>query len=71
MNNVVSVNPNVLGSTPVFSGTHVPIESLFDYLKRGRNVNFFLEQIPTVQRAQIESLLEGLKIKTLSRTVPA
>jgi uncharacterized protein (DUF433 family) len=48
MSGVISVNPNILGGTPVFEGTRVPVESLFDYLKRGRSVDYFLEQFPTV-----------------------
>jgi uncharacterized protein (DUF433 family) len=57
MPTVISVNPNILGGTPVFEGTRVPVESLFDYLKRGRSVDYFLEQFPTVSRQQVERLL--------------
>lgn len=67
MSSVVSINPNVLGGTPVFSGTRVPVESLFDYLKRGRNVDYFLEQFPSVRREQVEELLNEAQAKTLSR----
>jgi uncharacterized protein (DUF433 family) len=56
----------VLGGTPVFSGTRVPIESLFDYLSRGKSVDYFLEQFPTVQRRQVELLLEDAKVRVLS-----
>ena len=62
---VVSTNPNVLGGTPVFSGTRVPVESLFDYLKRGRTIDYFLEQFPTVKREQVEQLLDDVKTKTV------
>ena len=55
---VVSINPNILGGTPVFAGTRVPVESLFDYLKRGRTLDYFLEQFPTVRREQVEQLLD-------------
>ena len=48
---VVSVNPNILGGTPVFAGTRVPVESLFDYLKHGRTIDYFLEQFPGASRA--------------------
>jgi uncharacterized protein (DUF433 family) len=61
----ISINPNVLGGTPVFTGSRVPIESLFDYLKRGRSIDYFLEQFPTVNRDQIERLLDEAKAKTL------
>lgn len=66
MSQVISINPKVLGGRPVFAGTRVPIESLFDYLKRGRSIDYFLEQFPTVQRSQVEELLEGAKAKALS-----
>jgi uncharacterized protein (DUF433 family) len=59
----VSSNPNVLGGTPVFHGTRVPIESLFDCLKRGRSIDYFLEQFPTVQRVQVERLLDDARAK--------
>ena len=58
MADVVTVNPRILGGTPVFAGTRVPVESLFDYLKRGRTVDYFLEQFPTVKREQVERLLD-------------
>jgi uncharacterized protein (DUF433 family) len=64
MANVVSVNPNVLGGTPVFAGTRVPVESLFDCLKHGRTIDYFLEQFPTVTREQVELLLDDAKAKS-------
>jgi uncharacterized protein (DUF433 family) len=67
MSNIVSCNPKVLGGTPVFAGTRVPVESLFDYLRGGHTINYFLEQFPTVQREQAEALLDEAKAKTLSR----
>ncbi len=57
MSNTISINPNILGGTPVFTGTRVPVESLFDYLNHGRTVDYFLEQFPTVKRQQVEELL--------------
>lgn len=65
METVVSRNPNILGGTPVFAGTRVPVESLFDYLKRGRSVDYFLEQFPTVRREQVERLLDEAKAKSV------
>jgi uncharacterized protein (DUF433 family) len=61
MESVVTQNPNVLGGTPVFRGTRVPVDALFDCLKHGRTVDYFLEQFPTVDRRQIESLFDELK----------
>jgi uncharacterized protein (DUF433 family) len=65
MQDVISINPNVLGGTPVFAGTRVPVESLFDHLKRGRSIDYFLEQFPTVKRDQVEGLLDDAKAKTV------
>jgi uncharacterized protein (DUF433 family) len=61
MASVVSINPNILGGTPVFTGTRVPVVSLFDYLKKGRTVDYFLEQFPTVRRDQVDQLLDEAK----------
>jgi uncharacterized protein (DUF433 family) len=71
MPHVVTINPNVLGGTPVFAGTRVPVESLFDYLKRGRTIDYFLEQFPTVQRHQVERLLDDAKAHAVPERVPA
>ena len=71
MDSVVSINPKILGGTPVFAGTRVPVESLFDYLKRGRTTDYFLEQFPTVKREQVEKLLDDAKTRTVSQPIPA
>ena len=71
MSSVVSINANILGGTPVFAGTRVPAESLFDYLKRGRTIDYFLEQFPTVKREQVERLLDEAKAQTLPPLVTA
>jgi uncharacterized protein (DUF433 family) len=43
MQEVVTINPKILGGTPVFAGTRVPAKSLFDYLKRSRSIDYFFE----------------------------
>jgi uncharacterized protein (DUF433 family) len=58
MKQVVQIEPNVLGGTPCFAGTRVPIRSLFDHLKLGYSIEGFLEQFPTVTRDQVDALLE-------------
>jgi uncharacterized protein (DUF433 family) len=67
---IISRNSNVLGGTPVFAGTRVPVESLFDSLKHGRSIDYFLEQFPTVRREQTEQLLDEAKLKMLPVHVP-
>jgi uncharacterized protein (DUF433 family) len=69
--NDISSNPNILGGTPVFAGTRVPVESLFDCLKHGRTVDYFLEQFPTVERSQVEWVLDEAKSKTLPQLARA
>ena len=49
---VVSIDNEVMGGTPVFVGTRVPVKSLFDYLKGGDTVDEFLRQFPSVGRDQ-------------------
>ena len=55
---VVHSDPEVLGGTPVFVGTRVPVQSLFDYLKAGDTLDEFLRQFPSVRREQAIEALE-------------
>jgi len=71
MDSIVTINANILGGTPVFAGSRVPVESLFDYLKRGKSVDYFLEQFPTVKREQVESLLDDAKAKMMASAASA
>jgi len=55
---VISVSPEVMGGTPVFAGTRVPVQTLLDYLKAGESIDDFLDGFPTVTREQVIALLE-------------
>jgi uncharacterized protein (DUF433 family) len=55
---IVSIHPDIMGGTPVFSGTRVPAQTLIDYLKSGESIDDFLEGFPTVTREQVIALLE-------------
>jgi uncharacterized protein (DUF433 family) len=55
---VVSINPKIQGGIPCFAGSRVPISSLFDHLKKGYTVDEFLADFPTVNKAQVEALLD-------------
>lgn len=55
---IISTSPEVMSGTPVFTGTRVPIATLFEYLKAGDSVDDFLEGFPTVTREAVVSLLE-------------
>ena len=54
---VINIDPEILGGTPVFDGTRVPIESLFDHLEEGISLDEFLEDFPTVTRDQAIEVL--------------
>ena len=58
LNSVVHSNPGILGGTPVFVGTRVPVQSLFDYIEGGETLDEFLHQFPTVKREQALAALE-------------
>jgi uncharacterized protein (DUF433 family) len=66
---IIKVDPEIQGGTPCFAGTRVPARTLFDYLARGRSLNYFLEQFPSVKRDQAIRLLEraGKRIARDSR----
>jgi len=53
-----SIDPEVLGGTPVFSGTRVPIKALFDNLSCGETVEQFLENFPGVRPEQVQECLD-------------
>jgi uncharacterized protein (DUF433 family) len=55
---IITIDPEILGGTPVFSGTRVPIKNLFDYLETGESIELFLEDFDTVQRDQVVKVLE-------------
>jgi uncharacterized protein (DUF433 family) len=55
---IINIDPEILGRTPVFYGTRVPIKNLFDYLESGESINFFLDDFDGVQREQVVNVLE-------------
>ena len=57
-NSVINVDPEILGGTPVFSGTRVPIKNLFDYLETDELIETFLEDFEGVKREQVIDVLE-------------
>ncbi len=65
---VVVSDPRILGGTPCFRGTRVPVDSLIDYLEAGDTLNEFLENFPSVTReAAIAALEEAKAILTRTR----
>jgi uncharacterized protein (DUF433 family) len=55
---VIHRDPEILGGTPVFRGTRVPIRNLIDYLEAGDSLDKFLDAFPTVKREQAVAALE-------------
>jgi uncharacterized protein (DUF433 family) len=65
---VVRIDPELLGGTPVFVGTRVPVRSLFDYLAAGDTLDEFLRQFPSVTREQAIAVLALARDAMLTRT---
>lgn len=55
---VIHSDPDILGGTPVFVGTRVPVQNLIDYLTAGDSLDTFLEQFPSVSREQAVTALD-------------
>jgi len=55
---VVSSSPDIMGGTPVFPGTRVPVQTLLDYLEAGDTIDDFLSGFPTVTREHVVAFLE-------------
>lgn len=63
---IVHSNPNILGGTPVFVGTRVPLQSLFDYIEGGETLDQFLHQFPSVTREQAIAALDSARDSLLA-----
>jgi uncharacterized protein (DUF433 family) len=55
---IIHSDPEILSGTPVFVGTRVPVQSLFDYLEGGETLDEFLRQFPSVSREQATAAIE-------------
>ena len=60
---LISCNPEILGGTPVFAGTRVPLQNLVDCIEAGYSIDDFLEDFPSVTRGQVFQFLEEGKQK--------
>ena len=63
---VIQISRDILGGTPVFQGTRVPIQTLIDYLEAGDSIKEFLAGFPTVSKDQAIAFLEEAKEKFLA-----
>jgi uncharacterized protein (DUF433 family) len=68
---VVYCDPEILGGTPVFVGTRVPVRSLFDYLEAGDSLDEFLRQFPSVRRDQAIAALNLARQSLLANARPS
>ena len=62
---VVHSDPEIMGGTPVFVGTRVPLQNLIDYLEGGESIEDFLDGFPSVKRQQVIAVIEAAKFKML------
>lgn len=58
---LIHSDPEIMGGTPVFVGTRVPVQTLMDYLEEGNSLNEFLDHFPSVKREQAIAVLELAK----------
>ena len=63
-------DPEILGGIPVFVGTRVPLENLFDYLEGGDRLEEFLDQFPSVSREQAIAALELAEAALTDKACP-
>ena len=61
----INIDPETMGGTPVFTGTRVPVQSLFDYIESGETLDEFLENFPSVKKELAIQVLE-MASKTLT-----
>lgn len=64
---LITSSPDILGGTPVFAVTRVPIQTLIEYLEGGETIDAFLQGFPTVSRDQVIAFLEEAKTRMLPK----
>ena len=58
VSDLITIDPDILGGTPVFKGTRVPVKTLFDYLENNYSLEEFIECFPSVTREMARQVLE-------------
>jgi uncharacterized protein (DUF433 family) len=66
LSEVFHTDLEIMGGTPVFTGTRVPVQNLVDYLEGGESIDEFLAGFPTVKREQVIGFIEAAKEKLLA-----
>jgi len=54
----ITASPEIMGGTPVFAGTRVPVQTFLEYIKAGESIEAFLEGFPSVKREQLLEFLD-------------
>ena len=62
---VICRDPEVMGGTPVFCGTRVPVQTLIEYLEAGDSIDEFLEGFPSVTREHVQNILNAMRLDAL------
>ena len=65
---IVHSDPEIMGGVPVFVGTRVPVESLFDHLRAGDSIEVFLDGFPSVKREQVIAVLDLVEHEIVARS---
>lgn len=66
-NEVIDIDPEILGGTPVFKGTRVPVKNLFDWLEKGKSIEEFVEDFDYIPKEHCFAVLH-LSEKLISQT---
>lgn len=61
LSEIFHTDPEVMGGTPVFTGTRVPVQNLVDYLEGSESIDDFLNAFPTVKRTQVIGFIEAAR----------
>jgi uncharacterized protein (DUF433 family) len=67
----ITIDPEILGGTPVFTGTRVPVRTIFDYLADGCSLDEFLENFPSVARKDAVAILKSQSLISPKTAVEA
>jgi len=65
MEKAIKIDANVMHGEPCFAGTRVAVQTLFDWLEEGHDIEFFIQQFPSVKRQQVIAVLEAARRHTL------
>ena len=67
LHGIIHSDPEIMGGTPVFVDTRVPLQNLIDYLEGGESVEEFLEAFPTVSQEQVIAVIEARAVQNRER----